>query len=104
MGKTGTLHELTNILAKALRHKIGSMVNPDEIYAQKYARDADVLLREAQKVAAKENWNSYDKIKLKQELRRKLHDELAKKDFLGSGKFELMEDEMNKTLKSMGLL
>ena len=44
MGKTDSLHELTNILAKALRHKIGGIVNPNEIYAQKYARDADMLM------------------------------------------------------------
>lgn len=103
MGKTSTRHELTNIMAKALRHKIGSLVNPDEIYAQKYARDAEVLMKEARKVAAKENWNLYDKAKIRTELKRKLHDELMKKDFLDNKKFDIMEEEMDKALKEIGL-
>ena len=103
MGKTGTLHELTNIMAKALRHKIGSIVNADEIYAQKYARDADILMKEARKAAMKENWNSYDKAAIREELKRKLHAELLKKDFLDTRKFEIMEEEMFKALAAMGL-
>ena len=43
MGKNKDICELTNILAKALRHRIGAIVNSDELYAQKYARDADIL-------------------------------------------------------------
>jgi hypothetical protein len=43
MSKIKTTKELVNLLAIALRHKIGSIVNSNEIYAQKYARDAEVL-------------------------------------------------------------
>ena len=42
MGKKRDIDELTNILAAALRHKIGSMVNKDEIYAQKYDKEFEV--------------------------------------------------------------
>ena len=50
MSKTKTIHELANILAVALRHKIGSIVNSNEVYAQKYARDYETLLKEAEKI------------------------------------------------------
>ncbi len=103
MGKKKAIHELTNLLAKALRHKIGSIVNPDEVYAQKYARDADVLMKEAHKAAGMENWNSYDKAIIQQELKRKLHAELTEKKFLDNRKFDIMEDEMNKALEAMEL-
>jgi len=35
MSKIKTIKELTNLLAIALRHKIGSIVNENEIYAEK---------------------------------------------------------------------
>lgn len=37
MSKKQNIHKLTNILAIALRHKIGSIINKNEIYAQKYS-------------------------------------------------------------------
>jgi|SRR3989344_2376915 len=103
MGKTSIIHELTNLLAKALRHKIGSIVNQNEIYAQKYSKDADILLKEAEKLVYKENWNNYDKIKIREELKRKLKIELEKKEFLNNNKFNIMEKEINKALKSLNL-
>ena len=103
MAKAKNIRELANILAVALRHKIGSMVNENEIYAQKYAKDAEVLINQAQKISFRENWNSSDKEKIKNQLKKKLHDELEKKDFLDKRKFDIMEDEMNKILAVLGL-
>lgn len=99
MSKTKNIHELTNILAKALRHKIGAIVNLNEVYAQKYAKDAEVLMKEALKTASRENWNNYDFIKIKEELKRKLKEELMKKDFLNDKKFEIMDGEIDKTIE-----
>ena len=104
MSKKKTIQELTNLLAKSLRHKIGSLVNSDEIYAEKYAKDSEILLKEAQKTALKENWNIYDKSIIKNKLKRKLKAELEKKDFLNEKKFDMMEEEINKTLKLLKLL
>jgi len=70
MGKRDNLRELVNILVKALRHRIGGMVNPDELYAEKYAKDADVLLGQARRVLVRENWNDYDKSLIKEELNK----------------------------------
>lgn len=103
MGKKSVISELTNILAKALRHKIGSIVNQDEIYAQKYAKDAEILLKEAGKIALKENFNSYDKSYIKQMLEIKLRKELEEKEFIDNKKFDLMEKEINFALKELNL-
>jgi len=103
MNKKRAIHELTNLLAIALRHKIGSIVNPDEIYAQKYAKDAEILMKEAMKISAGINWSIQDKTRIRDEVKVKLRLELEKKDFLDNKKFEIMDDEIEKALKMLGL-
>jgi thymidylate synthase ThyX len=103
MSKTATIHELTNLLAIALRHRIGSIVNKDAVYAQKYAMDAEVFMKEAKKIALQEHWNTADKEEIKRELQKKLKDELIKKTFLNEKKFEYMEKEIEKALEELNL-
>ena len=98
MSKNQNIHELTNILAIALRHKIGSIVNKDEIYAQKYAKDYEIFLKEAVKISLRENWNDSDKIKIKNGLKRKIRDELEKREFIDNKKFDIMDREINNIL------
>ena len=104
MGKKQVIRELTNILAIALRHKIGGIVNFNEIYAQKYSKDADVLMKEAEKISIGKNWNMQDKIRIRKELENKLKDELEKKEFLDKKKFEIMDEEIERALKSLNLI
>ena len=104
MSKKDTIDELTNLLAISLRHKIGSIVNQNEIYASKYAKDADILMNEARKVALKENWNQYDKLSIKEILHKKLKLELEKKDFLDNKKFEIMDKEIEIVLVTLDLV
>ena len=103
MGKNKDIGELTNLMAKALRHKIGSIVNKDELYASKYAKDAESIMAEAEKVLLRQNWNSYNKLKIKEELRAKLRKELEQKDFLDNKKFDIMDNEIEKALKEFDL-
>ena len=103
MGKNKDIDELTNLMTKALRHKIGSIVNKDEFYASKYAKDAEMFMKEAEKVLLRQNWNNYDKEKIKERLKIKLHKELEEKDFLDNKKFEIMDEEINKALKGVNL-
>ena len=103
MSKNKNIQELTTILAIALRHKIGSIVNQNEIYAQKYAKDAEILIKQAQKVSRRENWNNYDKENIKRILKKKLQYELEKREFLDNKKFDIIEEEMNKVLKLIEL-
>jgi len=103
MNRSKTIHELTNILAIALRHKIGSIVNQNEIYAQKYAKDSEILLKQAEKIVCSKNWNSQDKEMIKEELKKKLSIELEKKPFLDIKKFDVMENEISNALKMLNL-
>lgn len=104
MGKGKDIDELTNLMSIALRHKIGSIVNNEDLYAQKYAKDADNIMREASKIAIKQNWDDYDKAEIKEKLRKKLLKELAEKDFLNNRKFEIMDREMNRALEELNLV
>lgn len=103
MGKNKDIDKIINLLSVALRHKIGSIVNKDEIYAGKYAKDADIILREAKIHIQKYNWNLSDKEKMKNQLTKKLQKELSEKDFLDSKKFDIMDDEIKKLLKNLCL-
>src|SRR3989338_2492361 len=103
MGKSKDMQELTNLMTKALRHKIGSMVNKDEFYANKYAKDAEVIMKEAEKILLKRNWNNYDKSKIKEQLKIKLRKELEQKDFLDNKKFDIMDEEIDNALEEFNL-
>ena len=103
MGKRKDIDELTNLISKALRHKIGSMVNKDEFYANKYAKDSENIMKEAEKVLLRQNWNNYDKVKIKEQLKIKLRKELEEKDFLDDKKFGIMDAEIDKALKALEL-
>lgn len=103
MNKNKIIEELTNVLSVALRHKIGSIVNSNEIYAQKYAKDYEILLNEAKNISLLMNWNLYDRTEIKQQLKRKLKNELEKKYFLKHEKFNLMDKEIEIVLTEMDL-
>jgi len=103
MGKNNDVQELTSLMTKALRHKIGSIVNKDEFYANKYAKDAKNIMKEAEKVLLRQNWNTYDKATIKEQLKVKLKKELEQKDFLDDKKFDIMDEEIDKALKEFEL-
>ena len=103
MNKRKIIETLGTLMAVALRHRIGSIVNQNEIYSQKYAKDAESLLNEAKKISLEANWNSYDKKRIANETRKKLKAELESKSFLDEKKFDIMEREMNLALKALGL-
>ena len=98
MGKNKDMDELTNLMTKALRHKIGSIVNKDEFYANKYDKDAEIIMKGEEKVLLRQNWNNYDKVKIKEQLKIKLQKDLEKKDFLDNKKFDIMDEEIDKAL------
>ncbi len=103
MGKKRIIQEITNLLAVALRHKIGSIVNQNEIYAQRYAKDAEVLINEAKKITFGKNFNNPDKLEIKNKLKFKLQKELQSKDFLNNKKYDFMDSEINSVLSKLGL-
>jgi BMFP domain-containing protein YqiC len=104
MGKFGEINQLTNLLCVSLRHKIGSIVNKEEVYASKYAKDAEVFLNESRKIVRLHNWNNYKKQDIKQKLKKKLFNELKSKDFINSEKFDIMDKEIDDVLEELNLL
>lgn len=103
MGKSKIIQELVNILTIALRHKIGSIVNENEFYAAKYAKDYESFLKEAEKVTSKKNWNNENKIQIKEKLKKQLREELETKTFLKPKKFDIMEEQIEYVLKNLNL-
>ena len=103
MNKQDRINELTKLLTHSLSHKIGSIVNKEDYYAEKYSKEAINFFNLARKVFEDGNWNNNDKIKIKIELKRKLINELERKDFLDKKKFDIMEEEMDNTLKELNL-
>jgi hypothetical protein len=104
MGHKKEIEEFTNILATALRHKIGGIVNFMEVYASKYSKNYEILLKEAKKILEKTTFNFYEKKEIKEILGKKLYAELASKEFLSDKKFDIMGEEIEKVLKEIGLL
>ncbi len=101
MGKKAVIEEFTNLLAVALRHRIGSIVNNNEIYAQKYARDAEILINEAKKIVIGISFNIYEKKEIREKLEKKLKNELESKTFIDSKKFEIIGGEIEKALREI---
>ena len=60
-----------NKIRKIIKSKIKILVNKDEFYAAKYANDAENIMKEAEKVLLRQNWNSYDKARIMMQLRAK---------------------------------
>ena len=102
MGKKNNIRKLVIFLTLSLSHKIGSIVNENKIYVEKYRKESVNFLNNAKKVVLKENWNIQDKKIIKERLRKELMEELSKRDFLDNRKFDIMEEEMNKALESLG--
>jgi len=101
MSKKDNINKLTNYLALALSHKIGSMVNSNELYANKYRKEYNNYIEMAKAIVFEENFNLYDREEIKQTLMKKLEAELRKKDFIDNKKFDLIEEEIRLVLLSL---
>ena len=104
MSKKDNINKLTNFLALAIVHKIGSVVNPLELYTAKYKKEADNYFAQAKAISLTENWNLYDKSEIKKITRKKLIDELNKRPYLDEHKFRLIDEEIEKALRKLDLL
>src|SRR3989344_4639788 len=101
MSKKSNINKLTTFLALALSHKIGGIVNLNEIYATKYNKEYENYFNQAKEITFEENFNLYDKSQIKIILKRKLNNELTRKDFIDNRKYTLIDEEVNKVLLSL---
>lgn len=103
MGKKKDIDELTTLLALAIAHRIGSIVNTNEIYAQKYALEGERFFKRARLISLEIHCNFEDRAFLKAALRKKLEAELRKRDFLAEEKFLHVEREIAAALEKLRL-
>ena len=101
MNKRKGINELCNLLSRSLRHRIGSILFEDKFYANKYAKDSQILFNESVKVFNKYNFNMNDKSEIKQKLTKKLILELTKKDFIPIEKFKIMGEQIKNILDEL---
>ncbi|MBI2136228.1 hypothetical protein HYU06_04095 [Candidatus Woesearchaeota archaeon] len=101
MSKSRDIQELTGLLSQSLRHKIGSIVNKQELYATQYAKNAATILKRAAVVSKRHTWNRDEKAEIRTMLYNKLYNELKQKTFLHERKFEMIDDEIDKALKEI---
>lgn len=103
MGKNDDIRELAKLLSFAVAHRIGQIINPDAIYAEKYQKESRNFVIQAEGINLGKHWNSYDKIIIKKEVRKKTLLELINKEHIADKKFEIMDEEINKILKELEL-
>ena len=103
MGKMDSIMELARLMAHSLSHRIGSIVNRNNPYAQKYFKEAVNFFNLAKKASTEENWNNFNKSEIKTMLKKELIAELTKKRFLDNKKFDLIDEEIDKVLKELDL-
>ncbi|MDO8509399.1 MAG: hypothetical protein Q7S27_06995 [Nanoarchaeota archaeon] len=104
MSKDDGLNKLVKLLTHGLSHKIGSIVNKDSYYSEKYAKEAINFFNLAKKVSIEGNWNRKDLDLIEKLLRKKLIEELKAKSFLDEKKFEFVDFELEKCLKELELI
>lgn len=103
MSKSADIDELINILAEALRHKIGALVGKDELYSKKYLLEFNAHLEKAKKIAKNCHFNNYDKDFIKKNLEKKLRKQLEERDYIDNKKFDFVDIEINKVLEELDL-
>ncbi len=104
MNKKDNTSELVNFLTISLTHKIGNIVNSTKPYAEKYRKESENFLDQAMEISKGEHWNNYDKIEIKNALKRKLINSLLRKEYLNDKKFDLVDEEIREALASLELL
>jgi len=104
MVKNDIIKELTNLLALAVVHKIGSIVGFNEIFSKKYEKEVENFIQQAGDIKLEENWNNYDKEIIKNETKSKILKKLKEKDYLNESKYDFVDREIEKVLKKVDLI
>jgi len=104
MGKNSNIKELARFVSLAVAHRIGKLMNPNALYAEKYEKESENFMLLAQNVKLRENWNIYDREIIKKEAKNKTISELTARKYLANQKFSLMDEEINKALKLLELV
>ncbi len=61
------------------------------------------FIEQAKDIKQKENWNNYDKEEIRKEVKTETIKELNQRMYLDNKKFDIMDHEIDKSLKDLGL-
>ena len=84
-------------------HKIGSILNPNSIYTEKYQKEYENFILQAENIKMRENWNTHDKIIIKKKTRKEALFELNNRKYIDNKKFDILDIEVDKALNQLGL-
>ena len=104
MGKSDHLQTLARMIALAVAHKIGYLIQSDSDYAKKYQKEYMNFMRQAESINFLEHWNDFDKEQILQISRKKVTDELSARTYLKAEKFTIIEKELFNVMHDLGLL
>lgn len=103
MGKRDNIRELAVFIMQAIAHRIGHIIDPNAIHAEKYRKEVINLMDRAKKVKIREHWNYSDLAAIKIEVKNKLVKELTRREYIDNKKFDIMDEEIEKALKELEL-
>ena len=104
MSKIKNINKIINMLATALRHEIGALVDIEELYVDKYKKEANARIKRASDIIKKCNFNIDDKYSIKIRLKEKLQKDLENRDYISDEKFDIVDEEVDKVLRELDLL
>ena len=101
MGKQEEIRRIARFIALAAVHKIGGLLNPSAIYAEKYKKEYGNFVQQAENILIGRNWNREDKEEIKTEARKQAHDELKRRGYIAERKFDILDRELGEVTGEM---
>ncbi len=103
MGKNSNLKLMARFIALGVSHKVGQIMNPNSIFAEKYNKEARNFIEQADNIKLRENWNSKDKDNIRKEVKIEAIKELNRKAHLDKSKFDVLDEVIDNCLKELNL-
>ncbi len=103
MGKREQIKEIARFAALAVVHKIGGLLNPNAIYAEKYKKEYLNFVQQAENLLLGRNWNRQDREAIREETGKQAQLELRRREYIGEKKFEIMNGEIKVILDLLGI-
>jgi|SRR3989338_4197760 len=103
MGKNSNIKLMARFIALGASHKIGQIVSPNSIFAEKYGKESRNFIEQANNIKLRENWNSNDKEEIRKEVKSETIKELNRREHLNKSKFDVLDGVIENCLKELGL-
>ena|SRR3989344_6498136 len=104
MGKRDKIHTLARLIALAVAHRIGVLLDLHSTYANKYRKECANFIRQAENTQWGEHWSSSDKKEILETAKKESLRELAARTYLAPEKFKLLEKEILYVMHELKIL